>query len=362
MATATDTPSHFFKVILPQTRKDKNLRIPEKFARKFGDELSDVAMLRVPNGRVWHVGMTKDGSKILFNDGWHDFVEYHSICAGYFLVFKYGRNSNFDVLILDTTYCEIQYPCNGESNKQNEIKREDSVETMEDLRTPNPRSSALKKKDFRSCSKICPKPPSKQNQAKPSFQSAPVTNRGRKCAAASLESSPTHEYGMETRMMKKCKMEKLMEINESDVTAEKHGFALLEEMRIFVSRKFIGLSAEEKARMINVGESIKPKSPSFMVILRSKGIATRTVFVPYEFAIKYLGRDVKFVKLRVQGSVREWPVRICWRQCGGPLMRWYKRKNWDGLSKERKKLEDGDICLFEIIRKKDMLLKVSVFP
>ncbi|KAK0583238.1 hypothetical protein LWI29_034968 [Acer saccharum] len=342
-------------------------RIPEKFARKFGDELSDVAMLRVPNGRVWHLGITKDGSKISFNDGWHDFVEYHSICSGYFLVFKYGRNSNFDVLILDTTSCEIQYPFNGESNKQksvhqHEIKREESVETMEDLRTPNHPSTSLKKKDFRSCSKICLKPPSKQNQAKPSFRSASVTKRGRKCAAASLESTPTNEYGMETRTMKKCKMEKLMEINESNVAAEKHGFALLEEMGIFVSRKFTGLSAEEKARMINVGESIKPKSPSFMVIIRSKGIAKRTVFVPYDFAIKYLSRDVKIIKLRVQGSVKEWPVRICWRQCGGPFMRWYKWKNWDGLSRNQTKLEDGDICLFEIIRKKDMLFKVSVFP
>ena len=199
-------------------------RIPEKFARKFGDELSDVAMLRVPNGRVWHLGMTKDGSKISFNDGWHDFVEYHSIVAGYFLVFKYRRNSNFDILILDTTSCEIQYPFNGESNRQksvhqHEIKREESVETMEDLRTPNPPSSSLKKKDFRSCSKICPKSPLKQNQAKLSFRSAPVAKRGRKCAAACLESTPTQEYGMETRMMKKCKTGKLMEINESNFAA-----------------------------------------------------------------------------------------------------------------------------------------------
>ncbi|KAK4847670.1 hypothetical protein QYF36_004481 [Acer negundo] len=157
MATATDTPSHFFKIILPKTLEDKNLRIPEKFARKFGDELSDVAMLRVPNGH--------------------------------------------------------------KSVHQHEIKREESVETMEDLRTPNPPSSSLKKKDFRSCSKICLKPPSKQNQAKPSFRSAPVTKRGRKCAAASLKSTPTEEYGMETRMMKKCKREKLMEINESNLAA-----------------------------------------------------------------------------------------------------------------------------------------------
>ncbi|KAL5858075.1 hypothetical protein ACOSQ3_005533 [Xanthoceras sorbifolium] len=109
-----DTPSHFFKVILADTLQDKKLRIPEKFVRKFGEELSDVAT------RVWHLRLTKDGNKFWFHVGWDDFVKYHSICVGYFLVFKYGRNSNFDVLIFDITACEIQYPyyCGGlESNE-----------------------------------------------------------------------------------------------------------------------------------------------------------------------------------------------------------------------------------------------------
>ncbi|KAL5788446.1 hypothetical protein ACOSP7_005395 [Xanthoceras sorbifolium] len=341
-------------------------RIPEKFVRKFGDELSDVALFRVPNGRVWHVGLTKDGSKILFNDGWDDFVKYHSIGVGYFLVFKYGRNTNFDVLILGTTYCEIEYPYNGENvenhkqKSQHEIKSEDSVEIM-DLRTPNPLASPLKKKCFnkrtRSFSKTCP-PPMKQNQAKPPFRSAPVTDRRRKKCAASLE-SPTLEHGYETRLKKKCKMEKLTEINESNVVAENQECDLLEEMGIIVSRRFAGVSAEERARIINASQLFKPKCPSFVIILRARALAKRTVYVPYEFAVKYLSRDANFIKLRDQGG-REWPVRVIWRDCGGPFMR-FKWKQWDEFSKE-KNLEVGDIWLFEIIRKEDYLMKISVFP
>ncbi|KAK9177480.1 hypothetical protein WN944_029502 [Citrus x changshan-huyou] len=85
--------------------------IPQEFVRKFGHELSAVATLAVPNGCVWRVGLTKDEGSIWFQNGWHAFVEYHSISAGYFVVFRYRKNSSFQVFILDNlTYCGIQYP------------------------------------------------------------------------------------------------------------------------------------------------------------------------------------------------------------------------------------------------------------
>ena len=52
------------------------------------------------------------GNNILFCNGWQNFVEYHSICYGYFLVFRYEENSSFHVLIFDKTATEIQYPPN----------------------------------------------------------------------------------------------------------------------------------------------------------------------------------------------------------------------------------------------------------
>ena len=77
---------------------------------EFGDELSFVAKFTVLYGRIWHVGLEKSDKNIWFGDGWQDFVEYHSICYGYFLVLRYERNSNFHVLVFDKTATEIQYP------------------------------------------------------------------------------------------------------------------------------------------------------------------------------------------------------------------------------------------------------------
>ncbi|KAJ0011044.1 hypothetical protein Pint_34525 [Pistacia integerrima] len=132
--------SHFFKVILPSSLEEKKLEIPQMFVKKFGNELSDIATLEVPNGRVWLIGLTKDGTKIWFRDGWHDFVQYHSIAVGYFLVFKYLKNSTFQVLIFDSTACEIHYPynavkskpqCNADNSKSKHENKSKMVEKAE---------------------------------------------------------------------------------------------------------------------------------------------------------------------------------------------------------------------------------------
>jgi hypothetical protein len=77
---------------------------------EFGDDLSDVATLTAPNGHLWQVGLEKGNKEIWFHDGWHEFMEYHSIHYGYFLVFRYEGNSKFHVLVFDNTATEIQYP------------------------------------------------------------------------------------------------------------------------------------------------------------------------------------------------------------------------------------------------------------
>jgi hypothetical protein len=77
---------------------------------EFGDDLSDVATLTAPNGHLWQVGLEKGNKEIWFHDGWQEFMEYHSIHYGYFLVFRYEGNSKFHVLVFDNTATEIQYP------------------------------------------------------------------------------------------------------------------------------------------------------------------------------------------------------------------------------------------------------------
>ncbi|KAF6151430.1 hypothetical protein GIB67_020654 [Kingdonia uniflora] len=81
------------------------------FVKKIEMELSDVARLCVPSGKVWNVKVRKDNGKTCFQDGLQEFMEYHSISQWHVLGFRYDGNSQFHVVICNTSASEINYPC-----------------------------------------------------------------------------------------------------------------------------------------------------------------------------------------------------------------------------------------------------------
>ncbi|KAL5858083.1 hypothetical protein ACOSQ3_005541 [Xanthoceras sorbifolium] len=262
-------PSHFFKVILNSTLEDKKLRIPEKFVRIFGDELSAVVTLTIPDGRVSRVGLTKDERKIWFDGGWNDFVQYHSIGVGHFLVFKYKKNSNFSVLIFDKSACETQYPYNGgKTVRWNGIK-------------------------IRS---------------------------------------------------KRCKIEVLDEINKLDAVGDK-----IENRR--AAYKVGQHSLDEENNRIKCDEHELLALLGDMEIYPDN-LKNRRVYVPFIFGDKYLSKDSKSIQVQ-DSDGREWSFLILWYGV-------FCIKRWAAFYKE-KNLGERDICIFELIRLKEPLLKVSIF-
>ncbi|KAF5189722.1 B3 domain-containing transcription factor vrn1 [Thalictrum thalictroides] len=103
--------SHFFKIIHSSCIQDRRLVIPKKFIRNFGKELANVVVLKVPSKKHWEVELVEDEGQVWFQNDWQRFMEYHSISVGHFLVFRYDGNSQFSVVILDTTASEIEYLC-----------------------------------------------------------------------------------------------------------------------------------------------------------------------------------------------------------------------------------------------------------
>ncbi|KAJ0010099.1 hypothetical protein Pint_34262 [Pistacia integerrima] len=145
--------SHFFKTILPSTLEAKMLNSfaenPTKICDKVWDDLSSVATITVPNGRVWKFGVVKERGKVWFGNGWSEFVEYFSIGPGHLLVFQFKSNSNFHVVIFDTTAFEIEYPAsdgeepgNGRQNFEHQNNMESDEEpSVEFLGSTAPNSS-----------------------------------------------------------------------------------------------------------------------------------------------------------------------------------------------------------------------------
>ncbi|XP_020594303.1 B3 domain-containing protein At3g18960-like [Phalaenopsis equestris] len=100
--------THFFKVMLPGYLNE--LAIPRKFARNMSVERERGATIRDPVGRSWHADVEGKGEDLWFcGEGWMNFVKGLEIGLGFFLVFKYKGNMDFNVKVFDLTACEVEY-------------------------------------------------------------------------------------------------------------------------------------------------------------------------------------------------------------------------------------------------------------
>ncbi|KAL1352892.1 hypothetical protein HN51_016858 [Arachis hypogaea] len=115
---ATTKPVHFFKILLPSTILDGKIMIPRKFVREYGERLSNKVVLKLPNGTEWEVYLEKHDGRIWLQNGWKEFVEYHSLRFGDLLVFRFDGTSHFNVFICDMSATEIDYPFKNKYGKR----------------------------------------------------------------------------------------------------------------------------------------------------------------------------------------------------------------------------------------------------
>ncbi|KAI3861505.1 hypothetical protein MKW98_000457 [Papaver atlanticum] len=95
------------------------------FVAKHGADLSHHVTLTVPDGLTWDVqfkrGSNGGNGAVSFQIGQlAQFFEYYSIRAGHLLLFKYHGNSQFLVIILDTSACEIKYPAAADDDSSDD--------------------------------------------------------------------------------------------------------------------------------------------------------------------------------------------------------------------------------------------------
>ncbi|XP_027335257.1 B3 domain-containing transcription factor VRN1-like [Abrus precatorius] len=149
-------PIHFFRIIHRDNLiMQEKLRLPVRFVRKYEKHLPNTMFLKLPNGAEWKVNLEKSDGSVWFQKGWKEFVEYHSLAHGNFLVFRYDGASHFHVLILDLSTMEIDYPVNKShkrASKREEIQPRKTQKTNGNIK--NESDSKLKEafhKKFRDC-------------------------------------------------------------------------------------------------------------------------------------------------------------------------------------------------------------------
>ncbi|XP_015878653.3 B3 domain-containing transcription factor VRN1-like [Ziziphus jujuba] len=334
-------PMHFFKIILPSTLKDQKLKIPRKFGKKIVNELSSIATITVPNCHTWKLGLEKANGRISFVDGWQQFVDYHSIASGYFLVFRYEGFSKFHVYIFDKSCTEIDYPImNGVCNKlepKKEVADDDSDDDVEILEHYADQQGCKKRKKPCQCATCMKcKVPRKSKNCKLEEQEDEIALSG-DVNIFNGNKMPA-SYGL--------------------TTIDEDGLMFI--CRSFLSSKIKPVISKESERAINAARSCKRTHPSFLVLLRRYNLSCHYVDVPGEFVMKYMRNCSDFIKLKSFSGNKKWHVK-CSLQKGKKSIKRIT-KGWNVFVKDNN-LKVDDVCVFELVKHKqdDILLEVSIY-
>ncbi|XP_057456328.1 B3 domain-containing transcription factor VRN1-like [Lotus japonicus] len=379
----------FYKLVLPSTVQAKQLRLPDNFMRKYGGELSPFATLSVPDGSVWRVGLKKADNKSWLVDGWQEFVQRYSIGVGYLLVFRYEGKSSFNVNILATS--EINYqPATRSSNEGpyfasrlkflEEMEDEDSIEILDSSPSHLTPGSTLPNKAFPgSVDKSTPggksySPPALQNLFNGSKLNS--INRGEggntlsSRSANSQDKKLSRDIGVQfnaaefKRSNEEVKLRASMEERIKKTATKKRKSEDQEheeevEMRVrfyeSASARKRTVTAEEREKAVNAAKEFEPPNPFCRVVLRPSYLYRGCImYLPSCFAEKHLNGVSGFIKLQTSDG-RQWPVRCLYRGGRAKLS-----QGWFEFALDNN-LGEGDVCVFELLKVKDVALQVTLF-
>ncbi|MBA0843024.1 hypothetical protein Goarm_000246 [Gossypium armourianum] len=115
------------------------------------------------------------------------------------------------------------------------------------------------------------------------------------------------------------------------------------------------VTAEERERAINAAKAFEPINPFCRVVLRPSYLYRGCImYLPSCFAEKHLSGVSDSIKLQLPDG-RQWSVRC--RYKGGKAK---FSRGWYEFTLENN-LGEGDVCVFELLRSREIVLKVTVF-
>ncbi|XP_061979225.1 B3 domain-containing transcription factor VRN1-like isoform X1 [Populus nigra] len=349
-------------------------RIPDNFVKKFGHDLLGFARLIVPGGHVSRIGLIKADEKLWFHDGWQQFVERFAIHIGYFLIFQYEGNAIFNVHIFNLPTSEINYHSNSLSGKIylafEELEDDDSAAS-----SGIPTTQLIVNKSYN--------PPALQNLLSGSklnnclnwggeenmhlTKSANVSQVANESARNVFAQYNEHKNSQEevklyspdgeTPKLKKRGRKRLkVDPNEQQLSSPNEDDG---EMRFrfyeSASARKRTVTAEERERAMNAAKAYAPDNPYCRVVLRPSYLYRGCImYLPSGFAEKNLNGLSGFMKLQLPDG-KQWPVRCLYR--GG---RAKFSQGWYEFTLENN-LGEGDVCIFELLKSRDVVLKVTVF-
>ncbi|EXC19482.1 B3 domain-containing transcription factor VRN1 [Morus notabilis] len=252
------TTPHFFKIVLEDTHQNNKLQIRRRIVSKCGDILSDHVFLKLPHcGSLrWEVGLTKcDDGKVWLDKGWPEFRDYCSLVRGNLLVFRFEGNSQFSVLIFDSSTTEIEYNYQRQqhNNRDSFVKEESSGDQDHDVEFVE----TLERR----------------------FSLAPNVTREK--------SDPLQ---ISSRSHKRRRITSPLAMIDFQDRKEGDG----EKFNISPPKWRQRLTEEQKAQALRRASSFKSKHPFFMVVMQPSSLEAKYfVNLPCLFATKYLSKSAE---------------------------------------------------------------------
>ncbi|KAJ0980317.1 hypothetical protein J5N97_008572 [Dioscorea zingiberensis] len=308
---------NFFKVMNGDF--SKQMGVPEKLTSHFCKVLPQNIELKGPSGDSWSVKMVKMNGSLWFGNGWKEFVEAHCVEMGDVLVFKYYGNSFFDVLVMDGSGCEKVPSYFVKNKKKQKIECVERVEDSVEIIHVPPCSPTLVECDSSSSSDgVQSEIHYRANQSKRNFTNY-MKNTDQKIA----NDHRVEQEQVEVLVQKKLSLE-----------------------NIIMSRKKCFTPSEEKSLLLFV-QSVRPKHPFFVSYMHLSYVSKRFFLtVPSAFASAYLPDTTQQIVLQRPGGGKKWSViYLVQKIAAGFSGQWKQFVNDNNL-------EEGDICLFELVENK----------
>ncbi|XVF61907.1 hypothetical protein PTKIN_Ptkin08bG0172400 [Pterospermum kingtungense] len=335
----TSKTPHFFKVLLEEAIRNGKLGIPRKFVRKYGNQLPSTIQLEVPSGAIWQVELTKCDKGMWLQKGWQEFAEHYSLELGYFVVFRYEGNGRFHVLIFDKSASEIEYPCTNTEEDDDEMP----VGHCDDI--------SVSRKSKEKSNLPCPRPQKKIRTDSP--------NR----AGADLEAEIlSSRFGADDP--KRTNLGKLKEVEKSHCSTGQlddkkgvEGITATRSVKTEVLSCVQRLTDAEKAHAVQRTSAFKcTGNPVFMVVMQPSFVSNRyRMIIPLNFARKFLTTQNGNLTL-CDSTGKTWPAKY---SRSGNTSSIYV--GWRAFAEDNN-LALGDICVFELIKHPEILLKVVIYP
>ncbi|MBA0667271.1 hypothetical protein Goklo_000378 [Gossypium klotzschianum] len=274
-------------------------------------KVNDVAL----SGRLEYEAEIGQDPLYLFKEVWQEFLGHYYIRVGYVLAFRYEGNSTF-------------------SNMFGGSKLSNCINWGGDVNRQNPK--AVNNQPIRGMA---------FHLMHLNFKNS--ANEVKLCTSGSGAMKPEP---------KKRGRKRKFDPNVQDSSAGREDDA---DMRLrcyeSASARKRTVTAEERERAINAAKAFEPINPFCRVVLRPSYLYRGCImYLPSCFAEKHLSGVSDSIKLQLPDG-RQWSVRC--RYKGGKAK---FSRGWYEFTLENN-LGEGDVCVFELLRSREIVLKVTVF-